>query len=272
MNMGNGQSIKVDIAKKAKILREAIGMSAYPVGVKFVLQKDAETFGGFIKNNSDIERLHRYRYCQAVMEARHGRHVILDGKEISCPAAAAAFGFRSLPKGLENGKGLVGFGITKSEDVGIEMFKGMESIATGELSLLYLFPLETAVIEPDVVIMEDKVEGLMWVVLAYVNIKNGKRLNSSTAVLQATCVDSTIIPYKQHKMNLSFGCYGCRDATDIDTGESVLGFPYSDFDGIVDHVEYLSRKAIPNSRNKNAYILLRRKKAEEVLSSDIFKE
>ena len=244
-------------------------MHTFPVGVKFILQRNVAIIDEVAKIEG-IKRLNRYRYCQAVMEARHGKHVLLDKEGIACPAAAAAFGFKPLPEGLKSGKGLVGFGITKHPDVGREMFKEMPSLAMGELKTLYLFPLETAVIEPDVVVMEDQVERLMWVVLAYVNVKGGERVGSSTAVLQATCVDSTIIPYKQHRMNLSYGCYGCRDATDIGPDESVLGFPYSDFDKIVEYIEYLSMKAIPNSRNKNAYTMLKKRSAEKVLRTDIF--
>ncbi len=257
------------VREKGKVLREKTGMYTFPVGVKFILQKDIAIIKDLMKAEN-VERLNMYRYCQAVMEARHGKHVLLDKEGISCPAAAAAFGFKSLPEGLKNGKGLAGFGITKHAATGREMFNGMDSLVMGELNSLYLFPLETAIVEPDVVIIEDQVERLMWIVLAYVNTKEGRRVESSTAVLQATCVDSTIIPYKQHKMNLSYGCYGCRDATDIGPGESVLGFPYSDFDSIVEYVEYLSTKAIPNSRNKNAYTLLKKRNAEKILETDIF--
>jgi len=242
----------LQVREKAKTLKEKIGMRTFPIGVKFILQRDIAIIEDLAKIEG-VERLNGYRYCQAVMKARHGKHVLLDKEGISCPAAAVAFGFKPHPEGLKNGKGLVGFGITKHADVGREMFKEMDSLAMGELNSLYLFPLETAVIEPEIVVMEDQVERLMWVVLAYVNVKGGRRVESSTAVLQATCVDSTIIPYKQHRMNLSFGCYGCRDATDIGPDESVLGFPYSDFDNILDYIEYLSIKAMPNSRNKNAY-------------------
>jgi len=264
------QSARIlQVREKAKILREKIGMHTFPVGVKFILQRNVAIIDEVAKIE-DVKRLNRHRYCQAVMEARHGKHVLLDKEGIACPAAAAAFGFKPLPEGLKNGKGLVGFGITEHIDVGREMFKEMPSLAMGELNSLYLFPLETAIIEPDVVVMEDQVERLMWVVLAYINVKGGKRVESSTAVLQATCVDSTIIPYKQHRMNLSYGCYGCRDATDIGPDESVLGFPYSDFDKIVEYIEHLSMKAIPNSRSKNAYTVLKKRSAEKVLRTDIF--
>jgi uncharacterized protein (DUF169 family) len=253
----------LQVKERAKTFKEKLGMNTYPVGVKFILQEGKTIIEG-------SQKLTGYRYCQALMEARHGKHVLLDKEGISCPAAAAAFGFKPLPDSLKNGKGLISFGITKHEDVGIEMFKGMDSLNPGELNSLYLFPLETAVIEPDIVVIEDLVERLMWVVLAYVNVKGGQRVESSTAVLQGTCVDATIIPYKQKKMNLSFGCYGCRDATDIELGESILGFPFSDFKNIADYIEYLSLKAIINSRNKNAYIILKKRGAEKILKSDVF--
>lgn len=68
-------------------------------------------------------------------------------------------------------------------------------------------------------------------------------------------------------MNLSFGCY---DATDIGPDESVLGFPYRDFDAVDEYIEYLSIKAMPNLRGKNAYTILKKKSAEEITKSDIF--
>lgn len=253
------------IREKVKQIKEKIGLNTYPVGVKFIFSKKIEI-------PDKAKRLQGHRYCQALMKARHGQHIILDKEGITCPAAAAAFGFKALPEGLKNGKGLIGFGITKEEKTGIEMFRGMTVLNPGELKDLYLFPLETAVIEPDIVVIEDQIEKLMWVALAYLNAKGGKRIESSTAILQATCVDATLIPYKEQKMNLSYGCYGCRDATDIESDEAVLGFPFSDFEKIAEYIEYLSMKAIPNSRSKNAYTILKKKRAEEISKIDLFQE
>ncbi|HRR17122.1 MAG TPA: hypothetical protein P5320_10395, partial [Bacteroidales bacterium] len=69
----------------------------------------------------------------------------------------------------------------------------------------------------------------------------------------------------------SMGCYGCRDATDIGNNETVLGLPFKDFFPIVENLEFLNRKAIPNSRSKNALAMLKRKKAEEISKTDPFK-
>jgi uncharacterized protein (DUF169 family) len=250
------------LQKKAQSVKNILQMCTYPVGVKFLRNED--------ENPQEVNHLKSHRYCQALMKARHGEKVLLDADGINCPAAAAAFGFKPLPKGLETGKGLVGFGITCEESTGVEMFKGMEKFAPGEIRAVYLFPLEQADRKPDVIVMEEETEKLMWVSLAYLNARGGRRIESSTAILQAACVDATIIPYKQQKMNLSYGCYGCRDATDIKPGEAVLGFPFSDFYPICEYLEHLGKKAIRNSRGKNALAIMQRKEAEVLSRSDPF--
>ncbi len=105
------------------------------------------------------------------------------------------------------------------------MFETMPKLESGAIQRLHLFPLDQAVYWPDVVVVEDEVEKLMWINLAYLNATGGERVQSSTAVLQATCVDSTIIPYLEGRLNFGYGCYGCRDATDLGVNETALGFP-----------------------------------------------
>jgi len=243
-------------------LQELLGMDSYPVGVKFFFDNE--------NLPQRAEKLSGYRYCQALMKARHGEHVLLDADGINCPAAAAAFGFKALPEGLKTGKGLVGFGIVNKESTGRNMFEAMTKIEPGILKSLYLFPVEKADIEPDIVVVEDETEKLMWIALAYLNIKGGKRVESSTAILQATCVDATIIPFKEQRLNMSMGCYGCRDATDIGNNETVLGFPFKDFQTILENLKFLNLKAIPNSRGKNALTLLIKKSAERINKLDPF--
>ena len=98
----------------------------------------------------------------------------------------------------------------------------------------------------------------MWVNLAYLNATGGKRLSSSTAILQATCVDSTIIPYLEQRLNFGYGCYGCREATDLGDNESVVGFPAAFLPALVASLDHLAQKAIPNSRSKRALAALQR--------------
>ncbi|MDZ7843513.1 MAG: DUF169 domain-containing protein [Anaerolineales bacterium] len=147
----------------------------------------------------------------------------------------------------------MGFGIVQKQETGQRMFEGMSYFSAGQISALHLYPLGQVEHLPDVVVLEDEPEKLMWISLAYLNIRGGKRVVSSTAVLQATCVDSTIIPYQEQRLNQCFGCYGCRDATDIDPTEAALGFPGNLLPALVDSLEFLNQKAIPVSRSKRAY-------------------
>ena len=227
-----------------------LGLFSSPVGVR-LLSSDGKVSPG-------AERLLQHRYCQALMKARRGGDVLLDGEGISCPAAAAAFGFRPLPQGLQSGQGLVGFGIVSDSAVGRQMFIDMPRLDPGKIAMLHLFPLEKAEYVPDLVVVEDEVEKLMWIVLSYLHAKGGQRVPSTTAVLQATCVDSTIVPYLEKRLNFGYGCYGCRDATDIGPHETVLGFPASMLPLIIEHLEFLGKKAIPTSRSKKAFNALQK--------------
>ena len=233
---------------------EILGLEADLVGVR-LLDSDAEY-------PPDAKRLEQHRYCQAIMKARRGEHVTLDAEGIACPAAAAAFGFRPLPEGLRNGKGLVGFGIVIEEAAGRRMFEAMPTLQPGSVQLLHLFPLSQATHTPDVIVVEDEVEKLMWFNLAYLNATGGKRLRGSTAVLQATCVDSTIIPFVENRLNFGYGCYGCREATDLAQTETVIGFPAAMLPAIVSCLEYLGQKAIPASRSKRALAALSKRSGE----------
>jgi uncharacterized protein (DUF169 family) len=225
-----------------------LGLEADLVGVR-LLDPDAEYPAG-------AKRLEQHRYCQAIMRARRGEHVTLDAEGIACPAAAAAFGFRPLPEGLRSGKGLVGFGIVAEEAVGRRMFEAMPALSAGSVKRLHLFPLSQATHVPDVIVVEDEVEKLMWINLAYLNATGGERVQSSTAILQATCVDSTIIPFTEKRLNFGYGCYGCRDATDLAHTETAIGFPAAMLPDIVRYLEYLGQKAIPASRSKKAFAAL----------------
>jgi len=72
-------------------------------------------------------------------------------------------------------------------------------------------------------------------------------------------------PFVQQRMNMSIGCYGCREATDLAEGESVLGFPAKYLDEIVESLEALQEKAMPRVRGKNVYQALLERKRDQGL-------
>jgi uncharacterized protein (DUF169 family) len=230
----------------AERVRDLIGLETQLVGVLLQGSDDDAT------PYADWQRVESHRYCQALMKARHGEKVVLMPEEISCPAAAAVFGVAPLPDGLASGRGLKGFGIVQEGETGAQMFRGMTRLPPGRIARIVLAPVQELREQPDVIVAEGPVESLMWLLLADLNLARGRRRTGETAVLQATCVDATLIPYAERRLNFSLGCYGCREATDMGAGEAVIGFPGGMLEDICRSVEHLAEKAIPKSRSKSA--------------------
>ena len=230
----------------------ALDLPTQPVGVWLLRPADDPApFAGFDATAS-------LRFCQALMRARRGEAVLVQPARLACPAAARAFGFRALPPALESGEALVGFGIVSDAATGRTMFEGMPRIAPGRLAAVAAAPLAAAPRSPDVIVVDGPPEALMWLALADLNRAGGVRRRGDTAVLQATCVDATIVPYLEQRLNFSLGCYGCREATDLGPEETVLGFPAEHLDALVDALERLRATAIPRSRAKKPYEALLR--------------
>ena len=236
----------------ARRLVEILGIDTEPVAVFLLDPKSALPTKSF-------KSVTGHRYCQLLMHARHGESVALAPDELACPAAAAAFGFRPLPEGLATGKGLVGFGIVGDPGTGRRMFEGMPRLEPGRVMLIAAAPLSAVRAIPDVVVVEGPPEALMWLALADLNVAGGERRRGDTAVLQATCVDATIIPYLEQRLNFSLGCYGCREATDLGPHESVLGFPGARLEPLLAALESLANRAVGRSRAKAVFENLNKK-------------
>jgi uncharacterized protein (DUF169 family) len=224
------------------ILTNSINLNRLPVGVKFY--DDDSVINKLLTPPS--------RFCQAVMEASHGKTVVITKENISCPAAAAALGLKPLTEQLKDGRALRGYGIFRELEAGQNVMATMPRIEQNKFKAVVIKPLKDFDESPDIVIVEDEVEKLMWLALAYLN-EEGGRLEFSTSVLQAICVDACVLPFLSNKINMSFGCYGCRDATDVQSGEAVLGFPYSKLEMLVSNLAYLKTQAIGRSRSKKVF-------------------
>ena len=237
------------LKKAQQVIQEVTGMHTHPVGAKFF--SDVVNIDGF-------EAAPDRRYCQVLMEARCGAKRLLSAENTSCPAAAAAFGFKPLPEKLANGDMLAGYGIFETNDAAKVTVHTMPRLEPNKWAMLALCPLAEAPFEPDVIVAESQPEHLMWLALASV-YDTGGRLEFSTAILQATCVDALVVPFAEQKLNASLGCYGCRDATDIDDSETVVGFPYKDLERIVRNLEALGERTIPRVRSKSVYQALQKR-------------
>lgn len=233
----------MDLENSEKIITEILGLKHHPIAVKFFEQDEA--LEGF-------ELPPGQRYCQILMGAREGKKYKLTAENIACPAAAWALGFKGPPLSLSSGEMPSAMGIFASPAAVRNTLASMSRLEMGKHKMVAGCPLGQAPFEPDVVVIEADPEHLMWVALARV-FEEGGRLDFSTAVLQATCVDVTVMPFLNQKMNANLGCYGCREATNLTEGETVLGFPIKDLEEIVCLLRKLNEKALPRVRSKTIY-------------------
>ena len=240
----------MELTKAAEAMKGVLGLKCEPIAVKFLTEKTQ--LAGF-------EMPSERRYCQVLMGAREGNKLLLSGENISCPAAAWALGFKEPPAKLSSGEMPAGMGIFGSPQAAKNTLDTMPRLEMGKYRMVACYPLGQASFEPDIVVVESAVEHLMWIALAKV-FETGGRLEFSTGILQATCVDGTIMPFLKQEIHASLGCYGCREATNLAESECVLGFPIKDLETIVNSLQKLNERAIPRERGKAVYqALLSRK-------------
>jgi uncharacterized protein (DUF169 family) len=233
----------MELTKAAEVMKEVLGLTYEPIAVKFLTKKTQ--LDGF-------EMPSDRRYCQILMGAREGRNLLLTVDNIYCPAAAWALGFKEPPLKLSSGEMPAGMGIFGSPAAAKNTLDSMPRLEMGKYQMVACCPLGQTPFEPDIVVIESAVEHLMWVALAQV-FETGGRLEFSTAILQATCVDGTIIPFLTQRIHASLGCYGCREATNLAESEGVLGFPIKDLENIVNSLQKLKERAMPRVRGKAVY-------------------
>jgi len=231
----------------AQRLVKILDLQREPVGVKLLKSEDNNyDFLGNYKNDS------KYHYCQALMQASHGEKILLNRENLNCAASSSAFGFTPLHPKLASGMAHFKAGTLGTPEAAAKILQEVTRIPENSLSGVILSPLKDIEIDPDIVVLEAQPEQLMWLSLASI-YTSGERLHYHTAVVQATCVDTTIIPFISGKINISLGCVGCRASTDLAFNELIMGIPYQLLEDIMKNLEELYVKVIPSNRNKPAY-------------------
>ncbi|HPF20289.1 MAG TPA: DUF169 domain-containing protein [Syntrophomonas sp.] len=231
----------------AEVLKHTIGMHREPVAVKLVGEEAQLSH----INPNDYDAGTKSRYCQGVMRATRGERVILNADNISCAAAAAAFGFKTLHPKLASGEAHFNTGTFGTQEAAQRIMGDMPRLACGDYHSVLISPLALAEFEPDVVLIEAPPENLMWLALACI-YTSGERLQFSTSVVQATCVDCTVVPFISGKTNATLGCNGCREATDLNVTENLLGIPYASLSSIIDNLANM-KEFITKNRSKSIY-------------------
>ena len=226
-------------------LENLLGLTNEAVAIKLLCDNSAA-------EGYDSEK--KYTFCQFIMRAREGHKLLATAANIACANGASALGFMPVPEKLANGEFLAALGSFQKEGAQKTM-ELMPRFAQGQFSGVALSPLSEADFEPDIIVLETLPEHLMWLALAAIHGEGG-RLSFSSSISNGTCVDTTVVPFLTGKLNVTLGCYGCRNATNIPDGHLLAGFPANQAEEILENLEHISEKAMPRTREKRAYARL----------------
>ncbi len=230
-----------------QLLKDVLGIIREPVAAKMV--RDEAELSEMDLSQYDADT--KYRYCQAVMQAGEGQKVLLSAGNFACAAAAAAFGISPLHPKLASGEAHYNVGTFGTQEAAHRIMSEMPRLETGKYAFILVSPLRSCEFQPDVVLVEAVPENLMWLALASI-YTTGERLQFSTSVVQATCVDSTIVPFTTGRPNATLGCTGCREATDLQPSENLIGIPFSVWSGIIKNLANM-QDIIAKNRRKGSF-------------------
>jgi len=232
-----------DYAELSKKLMDALGLKTEPVAVTLI-RKGQSVPEGY--NTVEAPT----RHCQSIMRARKGEMLCLPAEKNSCPVGASVLGEASLPEKVKSGEFHHNMGMYESNEAAASTIAVRPSLPAGSTIATVVSPLSKAKARPDVVIVVGIPEQLFWIIPAAQTFEKGGRVTVEMAAVQASCVDSTVIPIETDHVNISLGCFGCRKTSEIAPEEMLVGIPWSKFEGTVKAVEKMAQGPIPKSRQK----------------------
>jgi uncharacterized protein (DUF169 family) len=233
----------MEYAESSKKIVEILGLRTEPVAITLI-KKGQPYPEGYKEPETPI------RHCQSIMRGRKGEMLVVPGPKQACPVGASALGIVPLPEKVKAGEFHHGMGMYDSAEAAANTISLRPSLKEGSVIATAVSPLSKATIKPDVVVITATPEQAFWIVPAAATFQKGGRVTVEMAAVQASCADSTVVPYTTGNVNLSLGCFGCRKTTDILPEELLVGVPYARLDELLKALEKMSAGPIPKSRAK----------------------
>lgn len=191
----------------------------------------------------------RMRYCQQVVRACRGERIMLPPNRHSCPDGTSILGMTDVPPKLASGELYILFQKLATMEAASQMVAERPRLPQRSIDATVATPLAQAAATPDVVIVVCNAEQAMWLTMA-ASYYTGERFNYRVSGFNSLCVEATLFPYTDGTMNLSLGCYGCRAASDLTNDMLFVGIPHVMMPTVMSGLQFLSNKAIPDSRAK----------------------
>lgn len=244
-----GEELAEPISKEAqrnyvelqRSIMESLGLRWQPVAVSLI-----ET--GERLPNVPIPQ-ENLRFCQAMMAARRGASILMPPFRHSCPDGTSIFGMTGVPEKLATGEIYVLFHKVVNAEAAARMVAERPVFPPNSRRATYVSPLAKTVRDPEVVVFTGTPEQMMWLSMS-MSYYTGHRHDFHASGFNSMCVEAVLLPMENDEPNITFGCYGCRAATDVGEDMMFMGVPTHLLQMIADGAAELAKKAIPDSRNK----------------------
>lgn len=189
------------------------------------------------------------RFCQAMMAARRGASILMPPHRHSCPDGTSIFGMTGVPEKLATGEIYVLFHKLDTTEAAAQMVAERPTLPPKSRRATYVAPLAKTLREPEVVVFTGTPEQMMWLCMS-MSYYTGHRFDFHASGYNSMCVEAVLYPLMEQEPNITFGCYGCRAATDVGEDMMFMGIPTSKMPTVIKGLTELSKKAIPHSRMK----------------------
>jgi uncharacterized protein (DUF169 family) len=228
-------------AQWAGTLKEILGLRWEPVAISLI------PAGSPLPDVPMPEE--RLRYCQSLMAARRGVSLMMPANRHACPDGTSILGLTEMPAKLASGELYILFHKLDSIAAAQRMVHERPCLEPRSIDATVVTPLAKAAAKPQVVAIAAQPEQVMWLLMSS-SYYSGHRHELHASGYNAQCVETTLLPYLSGEVNVSFGCYGCRAASDVGDDLMFVGIPVALMPEIVRGLVELGKKAIPQSRAK----------------------
>jgi uncharacterized protein (DUF169 family) len=222
-------------------LKEILGLRWEPVAISLIPAGDP------LPNVPIPEE--RLRYCQSLMAARRGRSIMMPANRHACPDGTSILGLTAMPAKLASGELYILFHKLNDIAAAKRMVHERPCLEPRTIDATVVTPLNKAATTPQVIAVVAQPEQVMWLLMSS-SYYSGHRHELHASGYNAQCVETTLLPYTTGKLNISFGCYGCRASSDVGDDLMFVGIPVQLMDEVIAGLKELGKKAIKQSRAK----------------------
>ena len=228
----------MDYKKHFDVIMKRVMPQSFPIGIKLIRQDDPFPEGIVRPEKFGI----KVALCQWTNLARRWGWVVgAAAEEISCTPCLAAFGFRKLEDKADLARFFVEMGYFDSPDFAMNITEQIKLLEPGKVRGVLAFPLNKALVEPDVVVVYGTPAQMIR--LTYACLHAYGRLIRSETGFGLSCL-SAVSPSRTEEPIFVHPGRGERILAGTDDSEMFFTFPASRLTEIVDGLEKTQERGL----------------------------